>query len=71
MRRFLTLLTLVGVAVPILAYAGCKTDCKDDYEMEVQGCFMIFDDPDESDMLGMCIEMAKDEYEDCLEDCDI
>jgi hypothetical protein len=53
-----------------LVWAGCKTDCKDDYESAVESCKSLYDDPEDSDMLSRCIQTAKDDYESCIEECE-
>ena len=53
-----------------IIWAGCKSDCRDEYESEVESCRLLYDDPDDSDDLRFCIENAKDEFESCIEECD-
>jgi len=68
-------LTLLALLFTLLlfnfsAYAGCMSDCKDNYESEVDSCNLLWgDDPEDSFMLKLCIEDAKDEYESCKEEC--
>ncbi len=52
------------------AWAGCKSDCKDQYESEVESCNSIHDDPEDSDDLRMCIDNAKDDYDSCIDGCE-
>jgi len=50
--------------------AGCISDCKDEYESEIESCQLLHgDDPDDDYMLKSCIDDAKDEYESCEDDC--
>lgn len=49
---------------------GCKSDCKDTYESDVEACHSTYDDPDDADDLKQCIEDAKDAYDSCIEECD-
>lgn len=70
-RIFLTLLltgTLsVTTAVPVTA--GCVSDCRDDYESEIERCKVLYDDPDDADDLQTCIGNARSECEDCVDEC--
>ena len=49
--------------------AGCVSDCKDQYDSERESCTLMYDDPDEADDLQMCLQNAKDEYDQCVEEC--
>lgn len=52
------------------ALAGCISECKDEYESEVESCQMMWgDEPDDDYMLKSCIDDAKDEYDSCVEEC--
>jgi hypothetical protein len=63
-------LVLVSLAASsVLVWAGCISDCKDNYDSEVESCKMLYDDPDEADELQQCIQDAKDEYQSCVEEC--
>ena len=61
-------LVLLG-ASSVLVWAGCISDCKDNYDSEVESCKLLYDDPDEADDLQQCIQNAKDEYQSCVEEC--
>ncbi len=62
-------LTIAGFTISPVA-AGCISDCKDEYESEVDSCKLSHgDDPDEAEDLRMCIDNAHDEYESCTEEC--
>jgi hypothetical protein len=62
---------LLCIAFPAsLIWAGCKSDCRDDYESEVESCKLMHDSPDDADDLTMCIQSAKDDYDSCVEECD-
>jgi hypothetical protein len=66
---------LISIAMVVLlcapnAWAGCKSDCQDEYESEVDSCKALHDDPDDADMLKMCIDSAKNEYESCIDECE-
>jgi len=45
------------------------SDCREEFESEIQSCHVTYDDPDDADDLMLCIQNAKDEYEDCIEEC--
>jgi hypothetical protein len=53
-----------------MIWAGCKSDCRDEYESQVDSCKLLYDDPDDADELQRCIQNAKDEYESCIEECE-
>jgi hypothetical protein len=63
----LPLLILISVSP---TWAGCKSDCQDDYQSEVESCRANYDDPDEADDLQICFDNAKKEYESCVNDCE-
>ncbi len=51
-------------------WAGCKTDCLDEYNSAVDDCHYTYSEPDDSDSLQQCLQDAKDEYDDCIENCE-
>jgi len=65
---------ILGCALTVmaatLAWAGCKSNCRDNYNSEVESCKLLYDDPDDADDLQSCIQNARDEYESCIEECD-
>jgi hypothetical protein len=67
---FIIFFLLIILYIPNKAVAGCKSDCRDEYESEVDSCKMLYDDPDDADMLQMCIDNAKSEYESCIDECE-
>jgi hypothetical protein len=69
-RRSLILFAVLILSAATLVWAGCKTDCKDEYESAVESCKSLYDDADDSDMLSHCIQTAKDDYESCIEECE-
>ena len=52
-----------------MIWAGCISDCKDDYDSEVESCKSQYEDPEDAEDLELCIQSAKDEYQSCIEDC--
>jgi hypothetical protein len=68
-RRFALPLILLA-ASSVMVWAGCKSDCRDEYESEVDSCKLLYDDPDDAFDLQLCIQNAKDEYQSCIEECD-
>lgn len=52
------------------SYAGCKSDCSETYESARDDCINLYDAPDDADDLQMCIDDAKTEYDDCVDECD-
>jgi hypothetical protein len=67
-KRSALLLVLLA-ASSALVWAGCISDCKDNYDSEVESCKLMYADPDEADDLQQCIQNAKDEYQSCVEEC--
>lgn len=61
---------LLAFAVASIAAAGCKSDCRDEYDFAVDSCKLLHDDPDDADDLQSCIRSAKDDYDMCIEECD-
>ncbi len=75
MKKFaLTMATILLFYAPFgstsSVWAGCKSDCRDQYESEVESCKSTYDAPEDSDDLSMCIDNAKDEYNGCIEECE-
>jgi hypothetical protein len=66
-RSALPLILLIASAV--LVWAGCISDCKDEYDLAVESCKLMYDEPDDADDLQQCIQDAKDEYQSCVEEC--
>jgi hypothetical protein len=44
------------------------SDCKDEYDSEVESCKLLHDEPEVADELRQCIQNAKDEYQACVEE---
>ncbi len=61
---------LLAFAVASIAAAGCKSDCRDEYDSAVESCKLLHDNPDDADDLQSCIQSAKDDYDTCIEECD-
>lgn len=70
MRKAILIMALLLAFVPAQVWAGCKSDCRDQYESEVDSCRLLHDDPEDSDMLRICIDSAKDEYDSCIDECE-
>ena len=68
-KRFILPVVLFTMSSAMI-WAGCKSDCRDGYDSEVESCKSTYDDPDDADELRQCIQNAKDEYESCIEECD-
>ena len=60
-KRFILLAVLFTMSSAMI-WAGCISDCKDEYDSEVESCKSHYDDPEDADDLQQCIEYAKDEY---------
>jgi hypothetical protein len=63
-------LTALLLSVSTAVWAGCKSDCQDEYDSEVESCQLMSGGPDDSDTLQMCVQSAKDEYDSCIDECD-
>jgi len=63
-------LVVLILSAATLVWAGCKSDCKDTYQSEVENCHLLYDSPNEADDLQLCIENAKGTYDACIEECD-
>jgi len=68
-RRIILLIALYTASAAML-WAGCKSDCKEKYQSEVDSCHLLHDEPDEADDLRMCLQDAKEQYDNCIEECD-
>ncbi len=42
---------LLAFAVASIAAAGCKSDCRDEYDLAVESCKLLHDNPDDADEL--------------------
>jgi outer membrane murein-binding lipoprotein Lpp len=67
-KRFILPLIFLATSSALI-WAGCISDCKDEYDSAVQSCKLLYDDSDDAEDFQMCIQAAKDEYQSCLEDC--
>jgi hypothetical protein len=63
-------LLMVSVLFPRFSMAGCKSDCRDQYDSARDDCVATYDDPEEADDLQMCLEEARSTYEECIQECD-
>jgi hypothetical protein len=64
------ILVLILFGFSLRSIAGCKSDCQDEYESEVESCKEQYDNPDDADMLKMCVDNAKSEYKSCIDECE-
>jgi hypothetical protein len=63
-------LVLIAFGFSHRSMAGCKWDCRDEYGSEVESCKEMCDDPGDADMLRMCIDDAKSQYQSCIDECE-
>jgi len=68
MKRFIMPLIFLA-ASSALIWAGCISDCKDDYDSALESCKLLYDTPDDADFLQQCIQDAKDEHQSCIDAC--
>jgi hypothetical protein len=66
-RLVLSVIMLTMSAAMI--WAGCKSECRDEYDAAIESCKSDYDDPDDVDELRQCIQNETDEYESCIEEC--
>jgi hypothetical protein len=73
MRKSISLqvfgLTAFLIVLSFPVPAGCVSDCREQYQSDVDDCHRLHDDPDDADDLRRCIDDAKSEYDDCVEEC--
>jgi len=67
-KRFIVPAVLFTMSSAMI-WAGCKSDCRDEYDGAIAHCKLMYEDPDHADDLQRCIQSAKDDYESCIEDC--
>jgi hypothetical protein len=67
-KRFILPAALFAMSAAMV-WAGCKSDCRAEYDSEIESCKSQYDDPDDVDELRQCIQNATDEYESCIEEC--
>jgi len=65
---FVFVLMIFGFS--LRSIAGCKSDCREQYESEIEACKDQNDDPGDADELKMCLEHAESEYESCIDECE-
>ena len=65
---FVFVLTIFGFS--LRSIAGCKSDCQDQYRLEIESCEDQYTDSDDAGMLQMCIDDAKREYQSCIDECE-
>jgi hypothetical protein len=68
--KLLMILAMIILISASPVWAGCKSDCQDDYQSEVESCRANYDDPDDADELKICMDNAKSEYDSCVNDCE-
>jgi hypothetical protein len=61
---------LIIFAFSLRSIAGCKSDCRDEYDSEAESCKEMYDDPDDADMLRVCMDDATRQYQSCIDECE-
>ena len=72
-RKYIIVLIIFGLVIfgfRSRSMADCKSDCQDEYYSEVDSCKTVYDDPDDADMLKICIDDAKSSYNACNDGCE-
>jgi hypothetical protein len=62
-------LSFVLMYLPCFANAGCISDCKHQYQSDVEDCQQQYDSFDDASDLQACVDDAHDDYESCVEEC--
>jgi len=68
--KILTCLSLFSFFIAQPSYAGCKSDCEEQYHSARDDCNSQYDSPDDADALQSCIDDAKTAYDECVDDCE-
>jgi hypothetical protein len=55
----------------VMIWAGCKSDCRDEYDSAIESCKSQYDDPDDADEFQQCIQDGTDEYQSVICDGDV
>jgi hypothetical protein len=63
-----TLVTL-GTLAPGGPHVKCNQQCDAAYSADVDDCRFQFNTPADADALTDCIQRARDDYRNCLDDC--
>ena len=50
--------------------AGCKSDCRETYETEIQACKDAYDGPGDAGELQACMDEATSQYQSCMDECE-
>jgi hypothetical protein len=66
----LSIFVFIIFGFSLRSIAGCESDCRDEYESEVESCKDQHDDPGDAGDLKMCIDHAKSEYQSCIDECE-
>jgi hypothetical protein len=62
-------LSFLLTGLPVFASADCISDCKDQYQSDMEDCQQQNDSPDDANDLQTCVDDAHDDYESCVEEC--
>ena len=62
--------SLLMFGVNLRSMAGCKSDCREEYESEIQSCKDMYDDPEDADMLKTCMDDANNQFQSCMNECE-
>jgi len=64
------ILATLGVMSPGTSYATCGEECDAKYSSDIDDCRSQFgEDPADADDLLACIQEAREDYRNCLDDC--
>ncbi len=61
---------LIIFGFSLQSIAGCKSDCRETYESEVEACKGAYADPGEAGELQTCIDEATSQYQSCIDECE-
>ncbi len=61
---------LIILGINLQSIAGCKSDCQETYESEVEVCKGAYDDPGDAGELQACIDEAINQFQSCMNECE-
>jgi len=74
-KKLALIMAVVALYAPLQStrsaiLANCFSDCKDQYESEVESCKSTYNDPADPYAQGKCVTKARDEFYGCLDKCE-
>ncbi len=74
MRKLIIVIVFVTLVIALAGLrkvlASCGASCDSTYQSDIASCHVMYgDDPDDADDLAICIQTARDDYRNCVEEC--